>query len=198
MTWKLNPDVAPKQINHGPSRVISDGPAYDQYPQDARVAVGDLESDAKGSGARKNAGKPRLDLIPVSIWRAIWCGYDDTYSEDVAALLSALTKWQEGETHALFGWLQQSARPWMIAEGVKVLEFGIAKYKAWNWAKGMAWSVCVGCILRHCQKIIEDGQDIDDDSGHLHWGHIVANVIFLVYYRDHYPEGDDRPPQYSA
>lgn len=160
------------------------------------VAVGDLNSDAKGSGARKNAGKPQLDLIPIRIWRARW-KQSINWSRDLDMLFAALQGWQEGRTELLGDWLLSNCPSEYFGEAVKVLEFGAKKYVAWNWAKGMPWSVCVGCILRHTQKILR-GEDIDDDSGALHWGHIVCNVIFLVWYADQYPEGDDRPPVYNT
>ena len=62
----------------------------------------------------------------------------------------------------------------------------------------MDWSVCTGCCLRHARYVIEEGQEIDDDSGLFHYGHFTCNVLFLAYYADNYPEGDDRPPRYDA
>jgi hypothetical protein len=159
------------------------------------VAVGDLNSDAKGSGARKNANKPQLDLIPVRIWADLW---DKRLlnNTDLDVLMGCLIDWQEGKTGQLEYWLKEHGSQYPIDETVKVLEFGAQKYKSWNWAKGMPWSVCVGCILRHIQKML-DGEPVDSDSGQSHWAHVMCNVIFLVHYARHYPEGDDRPPQYT-
>lgn len=155
------------------------------------VAVGDLNSDAKGSGARKNAGKPQLDLIPVRFWRECWRNNMKQDSE-LAVILRSLQDWQEGDTeeiHYVFNYITPGA----MADAVKVLEFGAQKYKAWNWAKGMDWSVPTGCILRHARKIVE-GEEIDGESHLPHMGHIVANVIMLAWYATYYQEGDDRPP----
>jgi hypothetical protein len=158
------------------------------------VTVGDLDSNDKGSGARKSSGKPALDLIPVRIWFDRWERLH-VLSPDQQWMLEALAGWQEGDTDALGEWLYNYPRCEYFMEAVSVLEFGAEKYNAWNWAKGMKWSVCVGCILRHTEKL-SSGEMLDEDSGFNHWGHIIANVIFLVYYAEHYKEGDDRPPRY--
>jgi hypothetical protein len=156
------------------------------------VVVGDLDSNAKGSGARRNAGKSQLDLIPVAFWHKSWRRGSVILPGRMDNLLGVLTRWQAGNTSELSIWLESQD----LTPAVPVLEFGATKYKAWNWAKGMPWSVCVGCILRHCKKILE-GEEIDPESGATHWGHIICNVIFLAYYAEHYPEGDDRPPRFS-
>ena len=78
-------------------------------------------------------------------------------------------------------------------EAVKVFEFGAKKYKAWNWAKGMLWSVPTGCILRHAQCMLE-GEELDKESGFHHLGHIICNLIMLERYVYTYTDGDDRPP----
>lgn len=163
----------------------------------SQVAVGDLNSDAKGSGARKNAGKPQLDLVPVSIWYDRW-NHSEAFTPKFTALFVALMRWQKGHEESLKHWLSSTCESQDLESAIRVLEFGIKKYKAWNWAKGMPWSVCLGCILRHCARIINNHEELDADSGESHWGHIVANVIFLVHYIDHYPEGDDRPPYFNA
>ena len=109
--------------------------------------VGDVNSDERGSGARANAGKPELHLVPLPL-------------------------------------LEGTARVFM---------YGRSKYAEWNWAKGMAWSICFGCCLRHAQAALRDERAIDPDSGESHWGHFLCNLIMLDWYVDHYPEGDDRP-----
>ena len=159
-------------------------------------AVGDVNSQSRGSGARANGGKPRLDLIPIAIWQKIWqgkvCATNEHERELISNLLTYLKLWQEGKTwhidHAVYE-LQEFVEPC-----VRVFEYGIKKYAAWNWAKGMAWSVPLGCVLRHLEKIL-DGEDLDPESGQLHWGHVLCNLIMLQHYATNYMEGDDRPPQ---
>ena len=73
----------------------------------------------------------------------------------------------------------------------RVLMYGESKYAAWNWAKGSPWSVPYGSLMRHLNAFMA-GEDIDSESGQHHLDHVMCNVMFLIYYRDNYPEGDDR------
>ena len=109
---------------------------------------GDVNSDAKGSGARYNSGKADLSLIPLST-------------------------------------LEDEARVWM---------YGKEKYAAWNWAKGMAWSVPFACAMRHLAAW-QAGEDIDAESGQPHLAHAMCNLRMLTLYSKNYLEGDDRPPK---
>ena len=170
------------------SAIFKDVPSFAEHLVD-EVAVGDLNSDAKGSGARKNAGKAQLDLVPVCFWRQVWA--DDLPAHLDNALMS-LQDWQEGDSVALFRYFA-NLKDRDLYDATRVLEFGAAKYKAWNWAKGMPWSVPTGCILRHARAIV-GGQYYDDESHQPHMAHIVCNMMMLAYYLDAYPEGDDRPP----
>jgi hypothetical protein len=111
-------------------------------------SVGDLNSDAKGTGARFNLGKAKLSLIPMVT-------------------------------------LYDEARVW---------EYGMAKYKAWNWAKGMAWSIPYECALRHLAAW-QAGEELDSESGLPHLAHAMCNLRMLTLYASTYKEGDDRPPQ---
>ena len=74
-----------------------------------------------------------------------------------------------------------------------VFAYGEKKYAAWNWAKGMNWSVPYACAVRHFEAW-QRGEDIDPESGLPHIGHVMCNLIMLAHYEEHYPEGDDRPP----
>jgi len=110
--------------------------------------IGDVNSDAKGSGARYNTGKADLSLIPLCT-------------------------------------LEEEAHVWA---------YGKKKYAAWNWAKGMDWSVPLGCALRHLSSW-QRGEDIDPESGQPHLAHVMCNIRMLMLYAKTYPEGDDRPPK---
>ena len=111
---------------------------------DEDVAVGSLASMEKGTGARKNAGKPKVDLIPLRVWHSRWVGRATLdVDHNWAMLYDSLVVWQEGDDDALSWLLQVCPHSW-IDEAVKVLEFGTEKYAAWNWACGMQWSVCTG------------------------------------------------------
>lgn len=112
---------------------------------------GDINSDAKGSGARANKGKISLSLIPFH-------------------LLGGLAR---------------------------VFMGGKLKYAEFNWAKGMAWSTCMDCILRHLVKWWFLGEENDKESGESHLSHVLANVLMLIHYSKAYPEGDNRPKEYT-
>ena len=110
--------------------------------------IGDINSDAKGTGARYISGKADLSLIPLST-------------------------------------LEEEARVWM---------YGTKKYKAFNWMKGMPWSVPLACALRHIAAW-QEGEDLDQESGHHHLAHAMCNLRMLMLYSKAYKEGDDRPPK---
>lgn len=114
----------------------------------AERGIGDVNSDAKGSGARYNAGKPDMSLIPL-------CTLEDE---------------------------------------AKVWAYGKQKYAAWNWAKGMDWSVPLACALRHIAKW-QAGEENDEESGLPHLAHAMCNLRMLTLYAKTYVEGDDRPPK---
>lgn len=155
--------------------------------------IGDVASEARGSGARFNDGKPPLDLIPVRILAETWWRPDLTPEQDaVYEALRALADWQEGAgVGALYGALRALGAP--MREAAAVLEYGRRKYAAWNWLKGMAWSVCVGCAARHAEAVLVRAEKDDPESGLPHVGHLACNLIFLAQFHHTYPEGDDRP-----
>lgn len=79
--------------------------------------------------------------------------------------------------------LMGEARVWM---------FGKLKYAAWNWAKGMAWSVPYASALRHLAAW-QAGEENDPESGLSHIDHAICNLRMLKHYGTFYKEGDDRP-----
>ena len=78
-----------------------------------------------------------------------------------------------------------------LEDCAKVFDYGRRKYADWNWAKGMAWSVPLGCILRHLAAW-QRGEDTDAESGLPHLGHIMCNLVMLSTYDRTFREGDDR------
>lgn len=113
------------------------------------MAVGDVNSNERGSGARYNDNKADLSLIPLCT-------------------------------------LEDEARVWM---------YGAKKYAAFNWMKGMQWSIPLACALRHIAAF-QRGEDIDPESGQSHLAHAMCNLRMLTLYVNTYPEGDDRPKQW--
>lgn len=161
--------------------------------------IGDVTSTAKGSGARYNSGKPPLELIPLRLLADYYSGLGGfahgarSSQEDAAILcLRALGRFQERGTRAdLLDALLVLGNHWN--DCAHVFDYGRRKYAEWNWAKGMKWSVPLGCAARHLEKIIL-GQADDDESGLSHAGHAYCNVVMLYTYTLTFHEGDDRPP----
>lgn len=112
-------------------------------------AVGDVNSAAIGTGARFNAGKPALDMVPLHL-------------------------------------LEGAARVFQ-----KATQKPVNPYPKWNWAKGMPWSVPLGCLKRHLAAF-ERGEDRDTETGELHIDHIMCNLLMLKHYQTAFAQGDDR------
>lgn len=158
------------------------------------VGIGDITSTAKGSGARYNTGKPPLDLVPLSMLAAYHQhrpDYDVLSDEQKSAIaaLDALGMFQAREG-TLLDVLYALGDGW--DECAQVFDYGRRKYAAWNWAKGMAWSVPIACAARHLLAIIR-GEHTDPESGLSHRGHVFCNIVMLGTYMGTFTEGDDRP-----
>ena len=161
-------------------------PFEETHSNQWKMTVGDVGSNKRGSGARANGDKLPMDLIPVSVWRKAWRDELDTmYLMDV---MYALEAWQQGENNALDAVLTT----YDLGGACRVLEYGSKKYAAWNWAKGMQWSVPLGCALRHIRAHL-DNEEYDEESGLPHLDHVLCNIIMLDHFITAYPEGDDRP-----
>jgi hypothetical protein len=152
------------------------------------MPIGDVNSQERGSGARFNDGKPAVELIPLLLIG------DFYYTKEKPALanaLMALGAYQAGgnkdDLHALIRFVGPA---W--DECARVFDYGRAKYAAWNWAKGMDWSIPIACAARHLLRMI-DGEEIDPESGLPHRGHVLCNIVMLITFIETYPEGDDRP-----
>lgn len=179
------------------------------------MAVGDLSSSEPGTGARDNGGKPPYKYIPARILAQIIDAHDrmcasdelDTAlgpdqellleNQDEVRMLEYLGKWEEGAS-----WIQlQKAAgvylwtPELLDEVARVFEFGAKKYDDWNWTKGMPWSIPLECIKRHVVAICLNHQWKDRESGFSHAAHIGCNLIMLLWYSEHYLDGDNRPKE---
>lgn len=159
------------------------------------MSIGDITSDAKGSGARYNTDKPDLALVPLTLVAESYIGHFDDASPEANALaaLCKLGVYQATrERDRLYEALAfLGVEGW--AECARVFEYGKRKYAAWNWAKGMAWSVPLACAARHLLFGIMTGETNDPESGEAHRGHVFCNVVMLLTYAETYPEGDDLP-----
>jgi hypothetical protein len=155
--------------------------------------IGDLTSTEKGSAARANGDKPRVDLIPAYLWAERALTNPPRESLTAAQMLGDLSDWQARKVTAME--LFVGTRLATVLEAAAVLEFGAQKYAAWNWTRGMKYSAVTASMIRHLIAI-QNGQRVDAESGLPHWGHVVCNLIFLAHYEIYYKEGDDRPPEY--
>jgi hypothetical protein len=63
---------------------------------------------------------------------------------------------------------------------IEVLEFGAEKYSPHNWKKGFPKEEILESMQRHLAKLF-DGEDIDQESGLHHIGHIMCNAMFYSY-----------------
>lgn len=82
----------------------------------------------------------------------------------------------------------------LLTGACRVFMGGLLKYAAWNWTKGMKWSIPYDCTQRHLFKFFYMGEDIDPESGEHHLDMVLCNVLMLKHYTLTYKEGDDRPP----
>ena len=164
------------------------------------MSVGDVDSDAKGSGARFNDGKVPYELIPIRIFAAQMkaAGFRNPLDLQIYSALLALQQWQEGgatialhDALSALGGTSFGNVAW--DECARVFEYGAKKYKSWNWLKGMQWSIPLGCAVRHLEHMYL-GEMADVESGLSHRGHFLCNVCMLIMYQTVYLEGDDRPP----
>jgi hypothetical protein len=158
------------------------------------MTVGDVTSDARGTGARFNAGKPDLALVPL---RFIADQYNATELEAQAfaalQVLYCLARWQERKPGNHLGDAMRWLGRQVWAECAHVFDYGRRKYAAWNWAKGMPWSVPLACAARHLLAIL-DGEHDDPESKHPHRGHVLCNMVMLATFEHTFAEGDDRAP----
>lgn len=179
------------------------------------MSIGDLTSDAKGTGARFNTGKTPYELIAWlpygrALQKLAGCGVN-SHQQSVAYALMALGRFQAGGSESdLSDVLYHTAyasglsQVQLAEQTARVLEYGKTKYDEWNWAKGMPWQSVIACAARHLlgtpnvPGMWSDPRGLDPDSGHMHAGHVGCNILFLLQFMENYTEGDDRPKQLDS
>lgn len=162
--------------------------------------TGNINSNEKGSGARFNEGKPDysmvfLDVIQLTSGNATSVLNKAMYelgkfqrTGHNIHLLNALKKvYDHAKEHKL------SDDKYFLDPVIRVWVHGAKKYAKWNWAKGMNWSIPIGCIARHYLDLAERGEEIDPESGQPNWAHIICNIQMLILFHETYPEGNDLP-----
>lgn len=156
------------------------------------MAVGDINSFERGSGARFNDDKIMVQYIPARIIKTWLDGGTHSLDATQNNVWYHLINFEEGSDRAIYDLMP--CIPNFLEDTCKQFDFGAKKYAAWNWVKGMPWSVPLACIKRHMVKIAE-GEDLDPESGVSHYGAVGCNAVMLAHYVRYYHEGDDRPPK---
>ena len=169
--------------------------------------IGDIESQEKGTAARKNAGKPVWSFMPLQqiamLMKQLEQNPNYAGEVDLPELTNQLGWFQaRGEFKDAFRVLEYSYRYFMHVAGlnfdeasqavIRVWEMGEKKYAKFNWMKGMPWSEIINSYQRHVMKMY-NGHQVDEDSGEHHAAHLICNAMMLVHYVEHYPEGNDLP-----
>lgn len=112
--------------------------------------------------------------------------YDFPYGEDIPQTKSSTGLKFDGDKPRM-DLLDNS-----FLEGVaSVLTFGANKYAAHNWRGGISSSRLIAAAYRHLGAI-NDGQDIDEESGLSHSYHLGCCIMFLSWMLKNKPELDDR------
>ena len=65
---------------------------------------------------------------------------------------------------------------------IRVLEFVAQKYAPKNWMKPMNTTEILESMQRHLAALM-DGEEVDQESGISHMGHIQANAMFYNYHK---------------
>jgi Domain of unknown function (DUF5664) len=81
-----------------------------------------------------------------------------------------------------------------LEDEARVWQYGKVKYSAWNWTKGMKWSIPFSSLMRHMSEW-QSGEEYDKESGLPHLAHAMCNLRMLTLYAKNYVDGDDRPKE---
>ena len=191
------------------------------------VAVGDLDSSARGTGARKNAGKPQWWQLPVFVLPDISVGYLNALIgvglsveyPTVLGVIESLGAWQRGHgrpnsssTHLTIAMgrmlylLAAEAgieHPSRVNPPLRALEstVRVLEFGAVKYKPGN-WAKGMPwsvCLSCALSHLLaaEGGELLDKESGISHLAHAMCNLIFLKAYEQLYPEGDDRLTEWA-
>lgn len=72
-----------------------------------------------------------------------------------------------------------------------VLQHGAVKYAPENWRGGIEYTRLIGAAMRHLHAL-NDCEDYDPESGHLHAAHAMCCLMFLIWMMKVRPDLDDR------
>lgn len=78
-----------------------------------------------------------------------------------------------------------------LRELARVYGMGAKKYEPWNWAKGYAWLLSFGAMMRHAWAWAM-GESIDPESGLHHMAHVAWHAFTLITFERKGLGTDDR------
>lgn len=81
--------------------------------------------------------------------------------------------------------------PQFILDLAALMTKATEKYPVFNWAKGNYMSVPYDSCMRHLLAF-NSGENNDPETGLGHLAHAAANIMFMHYYLQNFPEMDDR------
>lgn len=81
--------------------------------------------------------------------------------------------------------------PGFLEDVAQVLGFGARKYAVDNWRNGISYRRLISAAYRHLGAI-NNGEDIDPESGLSHTAHLGCCIMFLNWMEKNHPELDDR------
>lgn len=166
--------------------------------------IGSIESQEKGSAARKNAGKPVWSYMPLCQVAALMQRLEHPEQPPTLVELTNALGWFQalGTSNKALRVLELGTRYLMYAANInfdqamqhviKVWELGEIKYARYNWMKGMPWSEAINSAQRHVMCMFK-GEELDPDSGQHHAAHFICNAMMMLHFVDHYSEGNDLP-----
>ena len=71
------------------------------------------------------------------------------------------------------------------------LQHGAVKYAPENWRSGVEYTRLISSAMRHLHAL-NDCEDYDPESGHLHAAHAICQLMFLIWMMKCRPDLDDR------
>jgi hypothetical protein len=141
-------------------------------------------------GARQNAGKARMDLIP---WPDIVVTDDEL---DMELVYEFLKVWFYGAPTPLEVRIPRRQLLGIASVLGRVVDLG--KYAPRNWEIGQQASTCFNSASRHAEAAAR-GELLDPETGFPHEYHFWTNVMFaVVMAKRGRADMDDRPPAHPA
>jgi len=161
------------------------------------MSVGDVNSNELGSGARYNDGKPDYSLILYKFLPVMsWMDHEFFAFMHEYQLTGEIEPLKNAYQYLLnFAYCKVDEE--YMDSVVRVWEAGREKYNAFNWTKGMAWSIPVACAARHymAMSLHDNPRARDDETGEYHVAHMLCNLQMSLHYHEHFPQGNNLPIQ---